>query len=111
MIGDGYRKDKLKKENADIDFLGHVDRLVRDEYVKRSWLIAVPGIREGWGQVVTDSNALGTVSIGYNVPGLRDSIKDGLNGLLVDPTLSLWQKVLKRSLRTVLSGNGLARMQ
>ena len=52
--------------------------------VKKAWVIAVPGVREGWGQVVTDANALGTPAVGYNIPGLRDSIKHGYNGLLVD---------------------------
>ena len=51
---------------------------------KLNWIIAVPGVREGWGQVVTDANALGTPAVGYNIPGLRDSIKHGYNGLLVD---------------------------
>ena len=62
----------------------YVDRKTKDELVKKAWVIAVPGVREGWGQVVTDANALGTPAVGYNIPGLRDSIKHGYNGLLVD---------------------------
>jgi glycosyltransferase involved in cell wall biosynthesis len=42
-------------------------------------------VREGWGLVVTEANAMGTPAIGYNVPGLRDSIRDGKTGLLCDP--------------------------
>jgi glycosyltransferase involved in cell wall biosynthesis len=45
-------------------------------------MILVPAIREGWGLVVTESNAMGTPAVAYNVPGLRDSIKDGQTGLL-----------------------------
>ncbi|NIO22379.1 MAG: glycosyltransferase, partial [Candidatus Aenigmarchaeota archaeon] len=33
---------------------------------------------------VTDANALGTPAVGYDVPGLRDSIRDGFNGLCVE---------------------------
>jgi glycosyltransferase involved in cell wall biosynthesis len=33
--------------------------------------------------VVLEANACGTPVIGYNVPGLRDSIRDGINGHLV----------------------------
>ncbi|MDW5561795.1 MAG: glycosyltransferase family 4 protein [Methanomassiliicoccus sp.] len=84
--GDGYLRSELQKANPDIEFLGYVDRETRDSRVRESWVIAVPGVREGWGQVVTDANALGTPAVGYNIPGLRDSIKDGYNGLLTPPT-------------------------
>jgi glycosyltransferase involved in cell wall biosynthesis len=83
--GDGYLRSKLQSENPDIDFLGYVDRETRDRLVKEAWVIVVPGVREGWGQVVTDANALGTPAVGYDIPGLRDSIKDGFNGLLTRP--------------------------
>lgn len=85
MIGDGYCREQLKAENPDIEFTGYISREKRDELVKQSWVIAVPGVREGWGQVVTDANALGTPAVGYDIPGLRDSIKNGKNGLLVRP--------------------------
>ena len=51
--------------------------------MSNAWLLAVPGVREGWGQVVTDANALGTPVVGYNIRGLRDSIKHGNNGFIV----------------------------
>jgi glycosyltransferase involved in cell wall biosynthesis len=84
-IGDGYLRKELQDANPDVRFLGYVDRETRDKYVMESWVIAVPGIREGWGQVVTDANALGTPAVGYDVPGLRDSINNGYNGLLTSP--------------------------
>jgi len=85
MVGDGYLRRRLKSEAGSCArFFGYVDSETRDELVRRAWVIAVPGVREGWGQVVTDANALGTPVVGYNVPGLRDSIRDGFNGLLVE---------------------------
>lgn len=86
VIGDGYMLDALRDAGTGAELLGYVDRTVRDEVVARSWAIIVPGVREGWGQVVTDSNALGTPAVGYDIPGLRDSIRDGYNGLLTAPT-------------------------
>ena len=84
MIGDGYLKQKLESRvDSHVKFFGHVDGKTRDEMVKKAWAIAVPSIREGWSQVVTDANALGTPAVGYDVSGLRDSIIDGLNGLLI----------------------------
>lgn len=84
MVGDGYLRKKLESKAKDVKFFGYVDRRTKDELVRKAWVIAVPGVREGWGQVVTDANALGTPAVGYNIPGLRDSIKHGYNGFLVD---------------------------
>ena len=39
-------------------------------------------MREGWGLIVTEANALGTPAIVYDVHGLRDSVKAGINGLI-----------------------------
>jgi len=112
MVGDGYLRAKLESSYSSIRFLGRLFPDARDELVRKSWVIAVPGIREGWGHVVTDANALGTPAVGYNVPGLEDSIRDGYNGLLVEssiPTLaSALMRILKdRSLRETLSQNAM----
>jgi glycosyltransferase involved in cell wall biosynthesis len=45
----------------------------------------VPSVREGWGVSVIEANAMGTPAIGYAVPGLRDSIVEGVTGALVRP--------------------------
>ncbi len=112
VVGDGYLLEKMRERHPDVDFRGYVDRTVRDELVASSWAIAVPGVREGWGQVVTDSNALGTPAVGYNIPGLRDSIKDGYNGLLVEPDPSSMAQGLNtllsdKEMRTEMSANAL----
>jgi len=87
MVGDGYLRGGLEAEaGPGVRFFGYVDSGTRDTLVGRAWVAAVPGVREGWGQVVTDANALGTPVVGYDVPGLRDSIRDGFNGLLVEGT-------------------------
>ncbi|HEC92821.1 MAG TPA: glycosyltransferase family 1 protein, partial [Candidatus Atribacteria bacterium] len=86
MLGDGYMRRQLETKNIQgIKFLGYVNKKTKDELVKKAWVIAVPGVREGWGQVVTDANALGTPAVGYDIPGLRDSIKNNYNGILVTP--------------------------
>jgi glycosyltransferase involved in cell wall biosynthesis len=112
MAGDGYLRKDMMSENPDIDIPGYLDKESKDALVKRSWAIAVPGVREGWGQVITDANALGTPAVGYDVPGLRDSIKDGYNGLLVDPNPRSMAEGLDKILsqeatRNVMSRNAL----
>lgn len=63
-------------------FHGYIDEATKQNLIKKSHAIIVTSIREGWGLVVSEANALGTVAIGYNVPGLRDSIIDGQTGML-----------------------------
>jgi glycosyltransferase involved in cell wall biosynthesis len=99
MVGDGYLRHMLESGTGPgVRFFGHVDSKTRDELVRRAWVIAVPGVREGWGQVVTDANALGTPAVGYDVPGLRDSIRDGFNGLLVERSPEALADGMKRVL-------------
>ena len=85
VIGDGYMLKELevKFNLKDITFYGHVENEVKNALLSKAHLILVPAVREGWGLVVTESNAMGTPAVGYNVPGLRDSIRDGETGMLV----------------------------
>lgn len=54
----------------------------RNEVLKNSHLILVPSIKEGWGLIVTEANSQGTPAVVYNVDGLRDSVVDGVTGLI-----------------------------
>ena len=88
MVGDGYLLEKLRKKYKDssIRFFGYVPKQKKLELMRKAWVLAVPGVREGWGLVVTEANAMGTPAVGYNIHGLRDSIKDGKTGFLVNAT-------------------------
>jgi len=84
IIGDGYMRLELERiKNKDITFYGHIDNKLKHELLSRAHVVLVPSVREGWGLVVPESNAMGTPVIAYDVHGLRDSVKDGENGLLV----------------------------
>ncbi len=52
--------------------------------MQRAHILLAPGIREGWGLTITEANASGTPTIGYNIVGHKDSIKHGQTGLLTD---------------------------
>lgn len=97
IIGDGPMMSYLKemyKNVADITFWGYLDDKAKYEILKKSHLLLVPSLREGWGRVVIEANAVGTVAIGYDVPGLRDSIKDKETGFLVKNYEEMAQKVI-----------------
>lgn len=66
-----------------VTFFGRVDEAKKAELLARAHLLLLPAVREGWGLVVLEANTCGTPAIGYDVPGLRDSIMDGVNGRLV----------------------------
>jgi glycosyltransferase involved in cell wall biosynthesis len=52
------------------------------ERMARAHALLVPSVREGWGLVVIEANAVGTPAVGYDVHGIRDSIRDGVTGRL-----------------------------
>ena len=84
FIGDGTMRRKLESMNVkDVVFYGHVKNQVKYELLRKAHIVLMPSVREGWGLVVTESNAMGTPVIAYNVPGLRDSIIDGKTGILL----------------------------
>jgi len=84
VIGDGYMRKKLEALGAkDTEFYGFIDNAQKYDLLRRAHLVLMPGIREGWGLVVTEANAMGTPVVAYDIPGLRDSISNGKNGILV----------------------------
>jgi len=88
IVGRGAELDKLKRlaTGLRVQFFGFVDEAFKFELMQRAHVMLVPGIREGWGLVVTEANSCGTPAIGYDIPGHKDSIKHGETGLLVDTT-------------------------
>ena len=84
IIGDGYLRKKLESfERKNVTFYGYISNEKKYELLGRAHLIVVPAVREGWGLIVTEANAMGTPAIGYDVPGLRDSIRHGETGITI----------------------------
>ena len=52
-------------------------------YMMASDIFVIPSYREGFGSVVIESASCGIPSIGSNIYGLSDAIKDGKTGILV----------------------------
>ena len=89
IIGEGYMRKELEKfDLTGVTIYGHVENKLKYELLRRAHLVLVPAIREGWGLVIIESNAMGTPAVAYDVPGLRDSVKDGETGLLVKENCS-----------------------
>ena len=75
VIGSGPEEARLRKmAGPGVTFLGHVPEAAKRERLGRAHALVTTSVREGWGLVVTEAAASGTVAIGYDVAGLRDSI-------------------------------------
>ena len=84
IIGEGYFRKKLESfKTKDVTFYGHISNEKKYDLLSRAHVILVPAVREGWGLIVTEANAMGTPAIGYNVPGLRDSIRHLETGITI----------------------------
>jgi glycosyltransferase involved in cell wall biosynthesis len=88
IAGSGPYEPQLRKLAQDlkvdpkVTFLGRVSEERKLKLYRESRAIILSSIREGYGLSVIEANAFGTPAIGWDVPGLRDSIIDNETGLL-----------------------------
>ncbi|MEU0243346.1 glycosyltransferase family 4 protein [Streptomyces sp. NPDC006235] len=69
--------------DSTVTFHGHVSEERKHALLGGAWLTVVPSVAEGWGLTVIEANSMGTPALAFDVPGLRDAIRDGHNGWLV----------------------------
>jgi len=83
FLGDGPLLQKLqKKAVAGVKFYTNLHDEERRRELEKCWVLLNPSVREGWGLNVIEANALSIPCVAYAVAGLRDSVKDGVTGLL-----------------------------
>ena len=66
-------------------FHGRVSEDQKRDLLSRATLFVNPSMREGWGITNIEANLCGTISISSNGAGLRDSVRNGITGLLYRP--------------------------
>lgn len=69
---------------GDIEYLGKVSTTQKAELMQRAHLIMQTAVHEGWGLTVTEAASQGTPAVVYNVNGLRDSVRNGVTGIVTD---------------------------
>ncbi len=91
IVGSGWWEPELRQYVAQrglddiVHFEGHVSEVRKQEVYEESWVMALPSVKEGWGLVVGEAAAHGTPTVAYaSAGGTRESIDDGVSGLLVD---------------------------
>jgi glycosyltransferase involved in cell wall biosynthesis len=85
VFGDGPFKKTLEGISSEgVHFFGNLSNFERRQLLSKSWVLIVPGLREGWGLNIIEANALGLPAVAYNVPGLCDSVRENETGLLAE---------------------------
>jgi glycosyltransferase involved in cell wall biosynthesis len=85
VIGDGPERADLEVAAGEgVEFVGRVDEETKWLLLSQAWGLVHCAQHEGWGIVITEAALVGTPSIGFDVPGVRDAIVDGMSGILVD---------------------------
>lgn len=85
FVGGGPLEGTLRRlDRPGVRVFGRVSAARRDELLARAHALALASVREGWGLVVDEAAAMGTPTIGYDRPGLRDSVP-AAGGVLVPP--------------------------
>jgi glycosyltransferase involved in cell wall biosynthesis len=85
LVGDGPLRERLHSiAPPGVSLFGRVTTAQRDELLARAHALVITSVREGWGLVVDEAAAMGTPAVGYDLPGLRDSIT-AAGGVLTRP--------------------------
>jgi glycosyltransferase involved in cell wall biosynthesis len=88
VVGDGDDKPRLEGLavklglGEQVRFTGFVPEAEKVNWYRRAAVLVENSVKEGWGLIVMEANACGTPVVVANSPGLRDSSKDGVNGLM-----------------------------
>jgi glycosyltransferase involved in cell wall biosynthesis len=100
VVGSGWWEGNLHEYVAERDaggtvvFHGHVDEEHKHEVYERSWLLALPSLKEGWGLVIGEAGMHSTPAVAYrSAGGTRESIADGRSGVLVEDQHELTEAI------------------
>jgi glycosyltransferase involved in cell wall biosynthesis len=84
IAGDGPDRSRIEAlAGPDVVIVGRVSEQEKHRLLCSAWMLLHPALIEGWGIVIAEAAIRGTPAIGFNVPGVRDSVLDGQTGLLV----------------------------
>ncbi len=79
-----YRLAERLKIKDKVKLFGFVSQEKKFDLLARSHVLVNPSVREGWGLVNIEANAMGTPVVAYKSQGLVDSVNDGKSGILCD---------------------------
>lgn len=77
--------EKLVKDlnlSKNIKFFDYVSEEKKEELLTKAHILIAPSVKEGWGLTVHEAGARATPAVVYDVPGLRDIVKNDINGIV-----------------------------
>ena len=86
IAGDGPALTALRARASTIprvSVVGRVSEEEKEHLLGEAWALISAAHHEGWGMSVMEAAAHGTPSLAVDAPGVRDSIIDGVTGVLV----------------------------
>jgi glycosyltransferase involved in cell wall biosynthesis len=90
IFGEGQERSTIERAIAGrslqdrVTLHGPIDR--PQSALSQIDVLVLPSLAEGFGLVLIEAMAAGVPVVAANVAGIRDVVRDGENGLLVDPT-------------------------
>ncbi|MDA8195656.1 MAG: glycosyltransferase [Actinomycetota bacterium] len=88
VVGQGPERLRLERlalslgVASNVHFHGHVSNEELNRLSAEAWISVCPSAYEGWGLVCMEASARGIPVVASNVPGLRESVRDGETGVL-----------------------------
>lgn len=89
VIGDGPYRGQFETMvkrlgiESSVAFLGFLPIEEKVRRVSEAWVLVQPSPKEGWGLTVVEAGACKTAVVAADSPGLRDSVRRDVTGLLV----------------------------
>ena len=85
VVGDGPERRSLEAlAGPGVVFTGRVDEDEKWRLLGSAWALVHPAHHEGWGIAIIEAAEVGTPAVGFNVPGVKDAIVDGVTGNLAE---------------------------
>jgi len=110
VCGKGPDRDRLEELTTRlgltdrVTFHGFLAEADKERLLRQAGLHVCASDVEGWGQAVIDAAGYGVPTVARDVPGLRDSVRDGATGWLVPDAadIDVVQARLTAQIRTAL---------
>lgn len=117
IVGDGEKSyvDELRERMKSYSiaprakFFGNVTEDKKLILMKKAHILLHASVKEGWGLVVLEAASQATPSIVYNVAGLKDSVKNGQTGIVLQENTS--KEMAKQAIALLKDKNKYIRFQ
>jgi glycosyltransferase involved in cell wall biosynthesis len=115
VVGDGPERKKLEslanEIKAPVNFVGKMSRKELIKLYQECSFFVSSSRWEGFGLIFLEANACGKPVIGYNLTAIKERIKDGFNGFLVENFEEFKERALelkeRANLRKKMGKNGI----